>query len=153
MKNKQFIDLDNAREEEQLKVMQDIASNEHCPFCIENLKKYHKQPIIKETKYWLLTKNQWPYPNTKVHFLVIYKDHAINLSELADKSGEELLQLVKWVEKEYKIPGGGWVMRFGDTRYSAGTVNHIHAQILVPDIKKEGYQPTRFKIGKSPDKL
>ncbi|NCN87720.1 MAG: hypothetical protein GW941_02380 [Candidatus Pacebacteria bacterium] len=154
MKNKnKFVDVDNAREDEQVKVMENIIKNDECPFCLDNLKKYHKQPILKETKYWLLTNNQWPYPNTKVHLLIIYKKHAVNLSELADQSGEELLQLVKWAEKEYQIPGGGWAMRFGDTRYSSGTVNHIHSQFLVPDIKKEAYQPIRFKIGKSPDKL
>lgn len=148
MQKKQFVDLDNAREDEQKKVMNEIIEADHCPFCLENLKKYHKQPIIKEGKFWLVTNNQWPYKHTQLHFLVIYKDHAINLSELDPKSGTELLELLQWVETEYQVPGGGWAMRFGDTNYSAGTVNHIHVQFIQPDIATENFEPVRIKIGK-----
>jgi ATP adenylyltransferase len=147
-KQKKFVDLDNAREEEQKQIMQEIIDADHCPFCSENLKKYHKQAILKEGKYWILTKNQWPYKHTKHHLLAIYKEHATNLSELDSKSGNELFELLKWAEKEYKIPGGGWAMRFGDTDYSAGTVNHLHVQFIQPDIKSPEFKPVRIKIGK-----
>lgn len=148
MSKKQFVDLDNAREDEQKKVMKDIIDADHCPFCSENLKKYHKQPILKEGKYWLVTNNQWPYKNTKYHLLIIYKDHATRLSELDSNAGNEMLDLVKWIEEEYKISGGGWAMRFGDTNYSAGTVNHIHIQFIQPDLEKEEFEPVRIKLGK-----
>ncbi|MCD8506714.1 hypothetical protein LRY65_05485 [Candidatus Woesebacteria bacterium] len=149
----QFIDIDNARKEDQIQVMQEIAGNAHCPFCAENLEKYHKQPILRKTEHWLLTTNQWPYDHTQHHLLIIYKDHATNLNELATEAGTELFELVQWVEKTYNVPGGGWAMRFGDTRYSAGTINHIHVQFIVPDITAENYQPVRIKLGKSPEKL
>ncbi|MGD9129226.1 MAG: hypothetical protein PVJ09_01950 [Candidatus Woesebacteria bacterium] len=153
MSNKQFIDLDNAREQEQIQVMKDIAKENHCPFCLKNLKKYHKHPILKETKHWLLTKNQWPYKYTKYHLLIIYKKHATKLSELSSDAGKELFDLVKWTEKKYQVPGGAWAMRFGDTDYSAGSVNHLHVQFIEPDIKAKGYQSVRIKVGKSPNKL
>jgi ATP adenylyltransferase len=145
---KQFVDLDNAREEDQKQVMQDIINADHCPFCSENLKKYHKQPILKEGKYWILTTNQWPYKHTKYHLLAIYKDHAVNLSELDSQSGNELFELLKWAEEEYKVPGGGFAMRFGDTNYSAGTVNHLHVQFIQPDINSPEFEPVRVKLGK-----
>ena len=149
--SKQFVDLDNARVEEQKQVMQDIISADHCPFCAENLEKYHRQPIIKETEHWVLTKNQWPYNNTKLHLLAIYKQHVTNLADLEPIAGKELLELFQWVEKEYSVPGGGWAMRFGDTDYSAGTVAHIHSQFLVPDIHRPDYnqKPVKIKIGKT----
>jgi len=148
---KKFVDLDNARVLEQKRVMEDIIDADHCPFCLENLKKYHKKPILKEGKYWLLTENQWPYANTKVHLLAIYKKHIENLADLDPKAGEELLEFFKWAEKKYQVPGGGFVMRFGDTDYSAGTVAHLHAQFLVPDIHHPTYmeKPVRVKIGKT----
>lgn len=148
MAKKQFVDLDNAREDEQKKVMKEIISADHCPFCLDNLKKYHKQPIIKEGKYWLLTNNQWPYKHTRYHLLAIYKEHATNLSELDPNSGKELLEFMQWLEKKYKIVGGGFAMRFGDTNYSAGTINHIHVQFIQPDLKSSKYEPVRIKIGK-----
>lgn len=143
-----FVDLDNAREDDQKKVMREILAADHCPFCLENLKKYHKEPIIKEGKYWILTKNQWPYKHTKHHLLLIYKEHATSLSELEPESGVELLKLVQWVEKEYRVPGGGWAMRFGDTNYSAGTVNHLHIQFIQPNLEGPEFKPVRIKVGK-----
>ena len=145
------VDLDNAREKDQIKVMKKIISAGDCPFCLDNLRKYHKRPILKETKHWLLTENQWPYPHTKLHLLAIYKEHAEKLVELKPEAGQELLELMQWAEKHYQVPGGGWCMRFGDTNYSAGTVKHIHAQFLVPDIDAPDYdtKPVKVKIGKT----
>ncbi len=146
MKNA-HVDLGNAREDEQKNVMQEILDAEHCPFCAENIQKYHKKPIIRETDHWILTYNQWPYKHTKVHLLAIYKEHATHLHELKPQSGTELLELMQWAENEFAVPGGGWAMRFGDTDYSAGTVCHIHAQFLMPDLADPEYQPCRIKIG------
>jgi len=148
---KQQVDLDNAREKDQVKVMKKIIAAGDCPFCLDNLHKYHKRPILKETKHWLLTENQWPYPHTQVHLLAIYKEHAERLAGLKPEAGQELLELMQWAEKHYQVPGGGWCMRFGDTNYSAGTVKHIHAQFLVPDIDAPDYdqKPVKVKIGKT----
>jgi diadenosine tetraphosphate (Ap4A) HIT family hydrolase len=140
--------LDNARKDDQRDVMREIIAAGECPFCAENLRKYHKQPIVRETEHWLLTPNQWPYNHTKIHLLAIYKTHAERLSELTLEAGADLLALMQWAEKEYNVPGGGWAMRFGDTDHSAGTVLHIHAQFLVPDLESPGYEPVRIKIGK-----
>ena len=148
---KKFVDLDNARVDDQKSVMRTIINAEHCPFCLENLHKYHKQPILKEGKYWLLTTNQWPYQNTKIHLLLIYKTHVETLGELDPAAGVELLEFAQWAEKEYAIPGGGLAIRFGDTNYSAGTVAHLHAQLLQPDIDAPNYdeKPVKVKIGKT----
>lgn len=149
--NDAFVDLDNARLDDQRQVMQQIVQNEECPFCLDNLKKYHKQPILKETSHWLLTHNQWPYENTKLHLMAIYKDHAETLREVSPAAGQELLELFQWAEAEYHIPGGGMSMRFGDTNYSAGTIKHIHAMLIWPDWEKADFQPVRIKLGKTKD--
>lgn len=148
----QFIDIDNAREDEQKQVMEDIAEAKHCPFCRENLCKYHQEPILKEGKFWIVTTNQWPYAHTKHHFLLIYKVHAVNLSDLSPAAGQELFELVAEIEESYKLQGGGFAMRFGDTNYSAGTVNHLHVQLIEPDLTDPDFAPVRIKIGKNRDK-
>ena len=150
--NTSFVDIDNARLEEQKQVMQQIVDEGHCPFCLENFQKYHRQPTLKNGKYWLVTLNQWPYEHTKHHFLAIYKQHAERLADLDPAAGEELIRFFQEIEKEYDIPGGGWAMRFGNTKYSAGTVKHLHVQFLSPDLDDPTYQPIRFKIGKDPEK-
>ena len=150
MKN-QFIDVDNSRFDEQRSVMKKIMAAGHCPFCWENLQKYHKLPILKEGQYWRLTTNQWPYTHTQIHLLAILKEHKETLSELDPQCGQELIEMFAWAEKNFSVPGGGFVIRFGDTDYSAGTVAHLHAQFLVPDIHDPDYdsKPVRVKIGKT----
>ena len=70
------------------------------------------------------------------------------MSKLDPNAGKELLEFVAWAEEKYKIPGGGWSMRFGDTNYSAGTVNHIHVQFIQPDLDDPEFKPVRIKLGK-----
>ena len=62
---KDFVDLDNARVAEQRQVMEKIIADGKCPFCLENILQYHKEPILKDGTHWILTKNQWPYRSTR----------------------------------------------------------------------------------------
>lgn len=149
--NHRQVDILNAREGAQKQAMEQMLAEAHCPFCAENLEKYHKEPNIKEGTYWLLTTNQWPYKNTKLHFLFILKYHAETLAELDTAAITELGELSQWLEREYHIEGGGIVMRFGDTQFSGGTIPHLHAQLLVPDVDAEGFEesPVRARFGRA----
>jgi ATP adenylyltransferase len=146
-----FIDERNVRSDDQREVMQEIARVGHCPFCPEALraKLYHQQPFLREGTFWILTRSQWPYAHTQQHLFFILKTHATTLAELPQGAGEELFLLAAWAEREFKIPGGALAMRFGETDYSGASVNHLHAQIPVPDIDAPDYEPVRLKIGKS----
>mgnify|MGYP001788399472 CR=1 FL=1 len=141
--------MDNVRLEEQGQVMQKIIEQDHCPFCPENLAKYHKLPLLKQGKFWTLTPNQWPYSHCRLHLLAIATQHVETLQDLDPEAGKELIEMFQWVEHEYAVSGGGFAMRFGDTNYSAGTIKHLHAQFIFPDITAPDYEPVRFKIGKS----
>ena len=44
-KNK-FINMSSVRRNDQKKVMEDIKKDGHCPFCIKNVEKYHKNPRL-----------------------------------------------------------------------------------------------------------
>lgn len=148
-----YVDIDNSRVEEQRIEMEKIMEEGHCPFCMENLKLYHKIPDELNGKYWIITRNQWPYKNTLFHYLAILKRHAEMVSELTSEEGAELITLFGQLEKKLGVKGGGFAMRFGDTNYSAGTVKHIHAQYIIPDIDKPDFMPVRFKIGKDKEKI
>lgn len=143
-----FVDVENSRLLDQTLVMQKIADAQHCPFCPDQLKKYHKEPVIIEGKHWLVTKNQWPYENTRVHLLFILKYHAERFEELEPEVGGELFELVAKMCTQYEVPGGAVAMRFGDTDYSAGSVAHLHVQFVVPEITAPDFKPVRIKIGK-----
>lgn len=146
---KKVVDLDNYREAEQLAVMQKIAETGECPFCMEHFSKHQVEETLFDGTYWLLTYNRWPYKNTKVHLLAISKEHVEHISELNPEAGRELIEVFQWAAAHFDVPGGGFVMRFGDTNYSSGSVHHLHAQFIQPDIHAEGYEPVRVKLGKN----
>ena len=148
---KQFVDLDNARYDDQRQVMEEIIKAGHCPCCPKNFIQYNPDPFIREGEHWFLVPNRWPYENTKNHFLLITKDHIEAFSELSAAASAELFELAAWAIKEFDIEGGALALRFGDTDYSAGTVQHLHAQLIQPDIHLPNYseKPVRLKIGKT----
>ena len=73
--------------------MEEIKKQGHCPFCRENLEKYHKAPILKEGKFWVLTDNQWPYEKIKHQLLAIYKTHIEHIKDIDPESGKELFEM------------------------------------------------------------
>ena len=148
---KKFIILENSRTDDQKVVMNKIAKENHCPFCPENLQKYHKKPILKEGKYWILTDNQWPYEKIKHQILAIYKSHIEHISEIDPEAGEELLQMFKEESLKRNIPGGGIAIRFGSNPEHGSygnTVLHIHAHLIEPDLDSlDTNEAWKFKFG------
>jgi len=146
-KTKPFVHLPHAREEEQKEVMNRILAAGECPFCVDNLFKYHKRPIVRMSSSWLLTENQWPYKHTKLHLLLISTVHQEKLSELSQIARLEFWEMITWAEAAYDIKSGGLGLRFGDPKDNGGTVRHLHAHLIVPDKKRADYESPRFKIG------
>lgn len=130
MADKKHVNLDNARLNEQRQVMETIVQDDVCPFCPDSLKKYHKEPIIAEGKYWTITTNQWPYEHTDAHFLLIARQHVETVTDLAPGAFEELGQHIQALVRDNQLQYGGIAMRFGDIRYTGATVNHLHAHLL-----------------------
>lgn len=147
MSEDDFVVVHHSRGQEQRTVMDKIQESIECPFCPENLTKYHKQEIIQHGQYWLLTKNQWPYEHTSQHFLLISKIHAQKLGDLPSGSGEEMLAMIQWIEEEFSIASGSLFLRFGDPRHNGGSVNHLHFQLIVPDLSDPGWDKLKVKLG------
>ncbi|OHA26991.1 MAG: hypothetical protein A3C06_04460 [Candidatus Taylorbacteria bacterium RIFCSPHIGHO2_02_FULL_46_13] len=155
-----FINMDTVRLESQRKTMEEIKKQDHCPFCIENLAIYHKNPILKEGKFWLLTENQWPYANIKHQLLAIYKTHVEHIKDLDPEAGRELFEMFGQESAKRNMSGGGIAIRFGSSEYGnyGSSVYHIHAHLIEPDLQTLGETETwKFKFGqpkgyKSPKK-
>jgi diadenosine tetraphosphate (Ap4A) HIT family hydrolase len=146
-----FINLNSVRREDQKKVMANINEAGHCPFCRENLEKYHKKPILKEGTFWILTDNQWPYEKIKHQLLAIYKTHIEHIADMDPEAGKELIEMFQEEAQKRNIPGGGIAMRFGSNpehgNYGS-SVLHIHAHMIEPDLDAlEETEAWRFKFG------
>lgn len=133
---KNFVNIKNARKGEYKRVIEKIAKTGKCPFCKENFK-YHKKPIYKRKGDWFLTNNTWPYKNTKVHLIILGNKHKENFSELTKSDFESVAFLANWAVKKWKIKGGGFAMRFGDTNYTGASVSHIHFHIIYPKLNRK----------------
>jgi ATP adenylyltransferase len=147
-----FVNLDNTFRPDKSgdaygKVIEKIQKDNVCPFCPENLSKYHKNPILKEGKYWLLTNNMYPYEGAKYHAILIHKSHITSVAEISADAWAELKTLTDWFIKEKNIPGGALLLRFGDTAYTGASVSHLHAQLVSPDGEKKDRKPIRARIG------
>jgi diadenosine tetraphosphate (Ap4A) HIT family hydrolase len=151
MNQNKNINSDASRREDQKKVMAKIEGVGHCPFCQENLFKYHKKPILKEGQYWILTDNQWPYDNIKHQLLAIYKKHIDHFKDIDPEAGAELFSLFQEEIKKRNIPGGGIAMRFGSNLPIGdyGTsVYHLHVHLVEPDLESlSSKENWKFKFG------
>ncbi len=149
-KDNKYINMRAIRREDQRQVMEEIKKQGHCPFCPENLDKYHKNPILKEGKFWILTENQWPYEKIKHQLLAIYKTHIEHIKDIEPEAGEELFLMFKEEANKRNIPGGGVAIRFGKSEHGnyGSSVLHIHAHLVEPDLEKlEETEAWKFKFG------
>ncbi len=150
---KTFVLTDRARSEEQMEVLKEIEESGKCPFCTENWSKQLIESTLYQygTQRWLTILNNWPYDNTKLHFVCISRVHAESLNELPDDAGTQLLNILQRIEKDYQIKSGAIFIRFGNPMYNGGSVNHLHAHIIVPDIgPNKDWEKIRVKLGTNP---
>lgn len=94
--------------------------------------------------HWRVKENDFPFPHTAVHLLIVARAHWTRLEEVTPEAWAELAPIMKRIGRAYGPPDGGFVVRTGSLRYSAGTVEHLHANLLAPDLTG----PVRITIAK-----
>lgn len=143
---KKLVNPQFARGEMYQKTMKEIVAAKVCPFCPKHFK-WHTKPILRRYKGWLITENFRPYDNTLHHFVIIGEKHIEKFEKLTTTDWQAISHLVSWAVKKYKIPGGGFTMRFGDSNYTGATVTHLHAHLIVPETKSGKAKTVSFPIG------
>lgn len=133
-KGKNHVNIDNARSDDQATELERISKENFCPFCSDDyLEKEHGKPILKRGTHWLATENRWPYKGTRFHLLFIHRKHLVSINELGQDDWNELRTIINELVDEMKIPGATLLLRFGDNKYTGGTVTHLHAQLVSGD--------------------
>jgi diadenosine tetraphosphate (Ap4A) HIT family hydrolase len=126
-------------------IIEQIAKDAVCPFCAEHLPKYHPNPILIESEFWLLTKNAHPYSGTLHHILMICRRHVTRLTDLTPEEVQDLHHTLTRYTTENNIAGGSFFMREGDTTLTGASVQHLHAQYLSKD--PEWKEPVLARLG------
>lgn len=136
-----FVNQDNSSSHDEpayTTLLQKIANDGVCPFCSDNLKKYHKKQLI-EREFWTITDNMYPYQPTKNHLLLIYKKHIVHCSEIENAAWTELNDIIANQTSIPKIKGGVLLMRFGDTQHTGASIAHLHIHIVESDPADPSY--------------
>lgn len=150
-KKKGFILPKRGRSPEHIAMMEKIKKSGKCPFCSDSFLEGTNQEVLFENYSWRVINNIKPYENTKVHLVLIPREHAESFQELSIQSGADLFSILREIEKRYAINSGAFFMRFGDPLYNGGSVHHIHAQIIVPDIgPNKDWDKLKVKLGENP---
>jgi hypothetical protein len=145
-----FVNFENTKQRPDGKygqVISKIQQDGVCPFCPESLAKYHPNPILRDGKYWVLTNNAYPYEGAKYHALLIHKTHITSIAEIEPEAWAELKIFVEDFVVTNNIPGGAFLLRFGDTRYTGASVQHIHANFVSPDGENKDRKPILARVG------
>lgn len=136
---KVFVNVNNAgKRKEYRKWLEKIATEGVDPFSLEYMESHNKNPILKKYKYWFVTESLTPYPGSIHHFVVISSTYVEFFEELHPEAVTELQLLIKEINKEYGIKGGGFWMRYGDTELTGATVMRLHAHIIAADPEGPG---------------
>jgi diadenosine tetraphosphate (Ap4A) HIT family hydrolase len=130
--------------------MQDLAARGICAFCPEHIHTETRTKIDIETDHWFVKGNDYPYDRTKHHLLLIPKYHVKTVSELPSAAQDEFLKVVARAEEHFGMTSYAVAMRSGDPRYNGGSVEHIHAHIIVGDTEEPAHEPVRFKVSSRP---
>ncbi|HEY0220956.1 MAG TPA: hypothetical protein VGC58_01905, partial [Candidatus Paceibacterota bacterium] len=96
--------LDNAREPEQLRRMQELARSGECHFC-GDISKKHTSPVIYQNECWFIVANDFPYPGSVHHYLVVSRKHFTKVTNLFLEAQTELFDALRWLEEHLKVDG------------------------------------------------
>ena len=139
--------LENARDPEQLRRMEILKESGLCYFCMQGSEENKTIPKkIYETKYWYITKNDFPQPGSVHHYLIISKRHVLRETELYKKEWAEFQETLIWIEKYMKSPGFSKFSRNGDMAYTDATIDHLHIQIIAGVKKNDNTEKIKITL-------
>lgn len=144
--------LEAGRSEAQTKKMQELTAQGKCFMCYDNLKNYDLNKIEFETKHWIITPNAFPYDHTALHLILISRRHVKTLSDLSPEARADLSEAIVEIEKRWKLDSYAVGIRSGDFRFNGGSVEHLHAHVIVGERDPQKFEKVRFKVSSLPEK-
>lgn len=142
--------IDEGRELQQILEMEDLERRQVCFFCHDHFKKERPTATEFETKHWYVSKNKYPYKNTKHHLLFIAKEHVNSVAKLSPAARQDIGEVIAQIEKRYKLTSYGQFMRAGDFRYNGGTVFHLHGHVIAGDHQNPDFDKVKVKLASKP---
>jgi hypothetical protein len=113
--------------------MIDKAQRGICPFCAEHFDRVKNQIIHGAgagDRIWHMWKNPYPLAHTSEHIVIAPIHHITHVQEMDTDDWSAFAILVNIATK---MLGGCIAMRFGDPHYNAGSIRHLHTNVIQPN--------------------
>lgn len=146
-------DLSNTREVMQHQIMKELALTGECFLCEDVIKKVaEKYPGVSTShtykgKHWFVKNNDFPYPGTRLHILIVPIRHVSRIEELTAEEFSELQEMIVWVNTTYDVGGASMFIRYGDMSYTGATLAHMHFHIFHGVAKHDGCEKIKPTLG------
>jgi diadenosine tetraphosphate (Ap4A) HIT family hydrolase len=135
--------LGNARNPTQHEEMRQLQADGVCIFCPEHLGASRR--VVHQSTHWTVTPNDYPYRGTQIHYLLVPDEHVDDMTKLSPGAQQDFWTALAWVTKG--LTYYGIAIRNGDSRYTGGTIEHVHVHVLQGDPDDE---PVRVKFSSRP---
>lgn len=120
--------------------MKKRIENEACPFCDEFFDSQINSIIDTvgdDATRWRMWMNPFAHKGTDIHVILAPVRHIEHISQMKEGDWSALGKLCQALTERLQLPGGALAMRFGDPERNAGSIYHLHANLIVPDLSKE----------------
>lgn len=137
-------DISRTRTQAQEAAYQQTIGKNVCPFCgpTEHMPREIRKRMLLTGKWWRAWDNPFPYPGHERHIILAPIEHWTEPSDLPAGAIQEWMEFNTRLIREFKLPGGGLVMRFGSNEYKGGSITHLHSHIQVPN--RQGFAIATF---------
>ncbi|HEY0632445.1 MAG TPA: HIT family protein [Thermoleophilaceae bacterium] len=142
--------LPAARSDDQRRYMEELEHAGVCVFCPEHFEAHHREPIELRGRHWYVTRNDFPYPGTEAHYLIVPHRHVASFDELPDEAASDLWALKRELKARLgDPPATATVERSGDMRLNGGSVSHLHVHFVV--LGESPAETVRFRVSSKAD--
>ncbi|MDE2038238.1 MAG: HIT domain-containing protein [Patescibacteria group bacterium] len=103
-----------------------------CPFC--NPDPTYNVPVEVGSAVRMRVQHcRPPEKNTRLHFLIIPRQHVKSITSLSDEEWLEVQHIIFELGAKFGFEFSGILIRNGDATQSAGTIQHLHIHVMIPD--------------------
>ena len=126
----------------------EIEENSKCPFCPDGLKS-RADFFVGETGYWTVILNEYPYPSSRLHLLIVPKRHVVSSTEITAEEWADMPHVTGMVVGIYPFLSNGFGLAVREGEAGGVTLYHLHFHLITPHINEAGdvQTPINFGIG------
>jgi len=120
-----------------------IMKSGKCPFCEPNI----TNELVVKTEYWNVVKNQFPYPNSEVHLLILPRRHIYTPLMLPPAESEEINYAIRCAAEKIPVINDGYDLGLRVKKNGGITLRHLHLHLIVAKVENGVFLPVRFMMG------